>query len=64
VVEYSAEHLAWQFSRAGFKDCRIYLCDWQHTPVRGSDRFLSSLGGPLRRIPRFRDNLLATATAS
>jgi SAM-dependent methyltransferase len=64
VLEYSAEHLSWQFRRAGFVDCAIELRDFTHTPNERFDRVLSSIGAPLRRIPRYRDNLLAVATAT
>ena len=63
VLEYSAEHLAWQFGRAGFEDYEVELRDFHHVPHERLDRVLSALGAPLRRIPRFRDNLLAVATA-
>lgn len=63
VLEYSAEHLAWQFERAGFIDCAIELCEFTHAPYERLDRVLYTLGAPLRRIPRFRGNLLAVATA-
>ena len=61
VLEYSAEHLAWQFQRAGFKDFSVRLCHFAHTPNRRMDRTLALLGAPLYRIPRYRDNLLAVA---
>jgi SAM-dependent methyltransferase len=63
VLEYSAEHLAWQFGRAGFENYEVELRDFHHVPHERLDRVLSALGAPLRRIPRFRDNLLAVATA-
>ena len=63
VLEYSAEHLAWQFGRAGFEDYEVELRDFHHVPHERLDGVLSALGAPLRRIPRFRDNLLAVATA-
>jgi SAM-dependent methyltransferase len=63
VLEYSAEHLAWQFQRAGFVDYVVELHDFTHVPHERLDRALSALGAPLRRIPRYRDNLLAVATA-
>ena len=63
VVEYSAEHLAWQFERAGFVDCTVDLEHCEHTPNAPLDRVLSRLGAPLRRIPRYRDNLLAVGIA-
>jgi SAM-dependent methyltransferase len=61
VLEYSAEHLAWQFSQAGFTDVSIELKDFAHTPTKRGERVLAALGSPLRRIPRYRDNLLAVA---
>ena len=64
VLEYSAEHLSWQFRRAGFLDVAVELRHFPHTPNDPVDRVLSSVGAPLRRIPRYRDNLLAVATAA
>ena len=61
VLEYSAEHLAWQIERAGFVEYAVELHDFSHVPHERLDRLLSALGAPLRRIPRFRDNLLAVA---
>lgn len=63
VLEYSAEHLTWQFEQAGFRDFSIELRDFTHLPNKPADRFLMALGSPLRRIPRYRDNLLAVARA-
>jgi SAM-dependent methyltransferase len=63
VLEYSAEHLAWQFERAGFLDYTVDLVDFAHAPRARLDRVLSAVGAPLRRFPRFRDNLLAVASA-
>jgi hypothetical protein len=62
VVDYSAEHLAWQFERAGFLDCEGELRDFAHVPYGRLDRVLHTLGAPLRLIPRYRGNLLALAT--
>jgi SAM-dependent methyltransferase len=64
VVDYTAEHLAWQFEQAGFVDYRVDLEHFAHLPNASLDRVLSTLGAPLRRIPRYRDNLLAVGTAS
>lgn len=61
VLEYSAEHLEWQLSRAGFEDYAVELCEFHHVPQRLGDRLLSAAGAPLRLVPRFRDNLLVTA---
>lgn len=63
VLEYSAEHLKWQIEQAGFQDIDLELAEFAHVPNRRSDRLLALLGKPLLRIPRFRDNLLATAVA-
>ena len=63
VLEYSAEHLSWQLRRAGFQDFSVRLCDFAHVPGRPADRVLAALGAPLRRIPRYRDNLMAVARA-
>jgi SAM-dependent methyltransferase len=63
VLEYSAEHLAWQFEQAGFLEYAVDLVDFTHAPNARLDRVLSAVGAPLRRLPRFRDNLLAVASA-
>lgn len=63
VLEYSAEHLRWQFEQAGLQEIRLELREFAHTPNRASDRLLAVLGKPLLRNPRFRDNLLVTAVA-
>jgi 2-polyprenyl-3-methyl-5-hydroxy-6-metoxy-1,4-benzoquinol methylase len=63
VLEYSAEHLRWQFERAGFREIDVALREFSHVPGRRSDRLLSALGRPLLAVPRFRDNLLVTAVA-
>jgi SAM-dependent methyltransferase len=63
VIDYSAEHLAWQLQRAGFVDYRVELRDFTHVPYEPLDRMLYTLGAPLRRISRYRDHLLAVATA-
>ncbi len=64
VLEYSAEHLSWQLQRAGFADFAVELRNFEHTPNERLDWVLSSVGAPLRRIPRYRDSLLAVATAA
>ena len=63
VIEYSRDHLEWQFEKAGFKDCRIEYCQMHHSPTNPVFRILSWIGYPLFLVPRFRDNLLATAYA-
>lgn len=63
ILEYSAEHLTWQFEQAGFNDVSIEFRDFMHIPSKPVERALAILGAPLRRIPRYRDNLLAVARA-
>jgi SAM-dependent methyltransferase len=61
IIEYSAEHLAWQFEQAGFADVNISFKQFAHSPNKRVDRLLEALGTPLLLIPRYRDNLLAVA---
>lgn len=63
VIEYSLDHLRWQFEKAGFEHCRVELVQMHHLPTKPVYRPLALLGYPLHLFPRFRDNLLATATA-
>jgi 2-polyprenyl-3-methyl-5-hydroxy-6-metoxy-1,4-benzoquinol methylase len=63
VVEYSAEHLAWQFEQAGFVETDVDLVHFTHAPNAPLERVLSAFGAPLRRIPRYRDNLVAVGIA-
>jgi hypothetical protein len=43
--------------------CFPGLRDFTHVPNQRIDRILVMLGAPLRRIPRYRDNLLVVARA-
>jgi SAM-dependent methyltransferase len=63
VLEYSSDHLRWQMEKAGFRDCAIELRQAAHAPTRLVPRVLSWIGYPLFLVPRFRDNLVAVATA-
>jgi SAM-dependent methyltransferase len=63
VLEYSAEHLRWQFERSGFLDVEVELREFAHRPHRRLDRLLSVAGKPLLCVARFRDNLMATGVA-
>jgi SAM-dependent methyltransferase len=63
VLEYSPDHLRFQIEQAGFADCRIERRHFGHRPRKLAPRLLAWLGAPLYLVPRFRDNLLATATA-
>ena len=63
VVEYSRDHLHWQLEKAGFKNSRVEYRQMHHLPTNPVYRVASVLGYPLFAVPRFRDNLLAVATA-
>lgn len=63
VIEYSKDHLTWQFERAGFENIRVALRQFHHSPHDMRFRILSWFGYPLYLYPRFRDNLLAVAEA-
>jgi len=63
VIEYSIDHLQWQFEKAGFKNCNIEYCQMHHSPNDLFFRVMYWIGSPLFLIPRFRDNLVAIAQA-
>ncbi len=61
VIEYSLDHLRWQFERAGFRDCQLEYCQMHHLPNNVLFRLMYLAGSPLFLVPRFRDNLVAIA---
>jgi SAM-dependent methyltransferase len=63
VIEYSQDHLKWQFEKAGFQQPRVEIRQFHHNPHELHFRVLSWLGYPLFLVPRFRNNLLAVARA-
>jgi SAM-dependent methyltransferase len=63
VVEYSRDHLDWQFKKAGFAQYRVEYSQMHHSPENPLFRPLAWLGYPLHIVPRWRDNLVATAYA-
>lgn len=63
VIEYSRDGLQWQFEKAGFQNCTVEYRQMHHSPTKMTFRLLSWIGYPLFLVPRFRDNLLATASA-
>jgi 2-polyprenyl-3-methyl-5-hydroxy-6-metoxy-1,4-benzoquinol methylase len=63
VIEYSRDHLQWQFEKAGFKDCHIELHQMHHSSTNPVFRLALWIGSPLFLIPRFRGSLLAIAHA-
>jgi len=63
VLEYSRDHLDWQFKKAGFAQRRVEYSQMHHSPTNPLFRPLAWLGYPLHIVPRWRDNLVATAFA-
>lgn len=63
ILEYSRDHLAWQFQKAGFTECRVEFSQMHHLPTNKLFVPLALLGYPLHFLPRWRDNLVATASA-
>jgi 2-polyprenyl-3-methyl-5-hydroxy-6-metoxy-1,4-benzoquinol methylase len=63
VLEYSRDHLDWQFRKAGFTKYNVECCQFHHMPTNPFHRPLAVLGYPLHIIPRWRDYLIATAYA-
>ena len=61
VLEYSRDHLDWQFKRAGFKQCNVEYFQAHHIPTNPLHRPIAILGYPLHLLPRWRDYLIATA---
>jgi len=61
VLEYSRDHLDWQFRKAGFTQYRVEYSQMHHSPTNPLFRPLAWLGYPLHLVPRWRDNLVATA---
>ncbi|SRR6266545_3835887 len=63
VLEYSRDHLDWQFNKAGFTRCHVELSQMPHLPTNPLLRPLALLGYPLHIVPHWRDTLVATAYA-
>jgi SAM-dependent methyltransferase len=63
VLEYSRDHLEWQFKKAGFTQSRVEYSQMHHMPTNPIHRPLALLGYPLHIIPRWRDYLVVTAYA-
>jgi SAM-dependent methyltransferase len=61
VLEYSREHLDWQFGKAGFTRYSVEHAQMHHLPTNPLYLPLSLLGYPLHIVPRWRDYLVATA---
>jgi SAM-dependent methyltransferase len=63
VVEYSRDHLEFQFKKTGFTRPRVEYSQMHHSPTNLLFRPIAWLGYPLHIVPRWRDNLVATAYA-
>jgi SAM-dependent methyltransferase len=63
VLEYSRDHLDWQFKKVGFTQYRVEYFQAHHMPTNPLHRPLALLGYPLHLVPRWRDYLVATAYA-
>jgi len=61
VLEYSRDHLDWQFKKAGFTQCRVEYSQMHHSPTNPLHRPLAWLGYPLHIVPHWRDNSVVTA---
>jgi 2-polyprenyl-3-methyl-5-hydroxy-6-metoxy-1,4-benzoquinol methylase len=63
VLEYSRDHLDWQFKKAGFSKYEVEFVQFHHIPTNPLHRPIALLGYPLHLVPRWRDYLIATAYA-
>jgi|ERR1700733_3423152 len=63
VLEYSRDHLDWQFKKAGFSRSRVEYSQMHHLPTNPLFRPIALLGYPLHILPHWRDYLVATAYA-
>ena len=63
VLEYSRDHLAWQFRKASFTQICVEYSQMHHLPTNPLLRPLALLGYPLHLVPHWRDYLVATAIA-
>jgi SAM-dependent methyltransferase len=63
ILEYSRDHLDWQFKKAGFATHEVEHVQFHHIPTNPLHRPIALLGYPLHLVPRWRDYLIATAYA-
>ncbi len=61
VLEYSYDHLKWQFERAGLNLKKLEYYQMHHLPNNLMFRLMYLAGSPLFLVSRFRDNLVAIA---
>jgi SAM-dependent methyltransferase len=63
VLEYSRDHLVWQFKKAGFTKFHLEYSVFHHSPTNPLLRPFAWLRYPLYVVPHWRDYLFATAFA-
>jgi SAM-dependent methyltransferase len=63
VIEYSRDHLDWQFKKAGFAQSRVEYSQMRHSPINPFYRALAWLGAPLQLVPHWRHYLIGTGYA-
>ena len=63
VLEYSRDHLDWQFKKAGYAKYEVEYVQFHHIPTNPLHRPIALLGYPLHLVPRWRDYLIVTAYA-
>lgn len=63
VLEYSRDHLDWQFKRAGFTEYCVEYSQFHHSPTNPLHRPIAWLGYPLHFVPHWHDNLIAVGHA-
>jgi hypothetical protein len=63
VIEYSADHLAWQLKAAGFRECELRLHEFSRSPTTFAARMAYWIGRPLLLFPRFRNSIVVVAKA-
>lgn len=65
ILEYSKEHLEWQFKKAGFNEINCEILQLHSSRTKLIHRIMAWIGSPIYFIvPRFRDNLLMIAKNS
>jgi 2-polyprenyl-3-methyl-5-hydroxy-6-metoxy-1,4-benzoquinol methylase len=63
VLEYTRDHLDWQFKKAGFTQSRVEYSQMHHSPTNPFFRALSWLAYPLQIVPHWGHYLVATGYA-
>lgn len=59
MLEFTSDHLQWQFNHAGLADVKVEHVQMFHSPKNPVMKVMYWLGSPLFLIPLYRDYLLA-----